>query len=193
MAAAVVAGIWVLVFWFMPSRWWGAQRMVPHWLIAVATGALLASLWWIWRQNSWVDAGYIGIWLLVAVIDANERIIPNRLVALSVLWSLVTFVWAARPVTASVGCGAGLLLTFLLIHFLTRGGIGMGDVKYSGAVGLALGWPLGLVALVLGIWTGGIYALVLLLMRAVKRHDSIPLGPFLVFGAILGLVGTIGH
>ncbi len=193
MAAVVVTAVWGLAFWLLPSRWWGATRALPRWLIGVATGALVASAVGWWRSDSWVDAGYIGLWLMVAVVDANERIIPNRLVALSIVWSLATFPWSGLPLTASIACAAGLTLTFVLIHFLTRGGIGMGDVKFSGAVGLALGWPLGLVALVIGIWAGGIYALILLLLRVVKRHDSIPLGPFLVLGAIIGLVGTIGH
>lgn len=193
MAAAFVTGIFGMAFWLIPARWWGSRQPIPYWLRGAATGVLLASLVWWWRQNGWIDAGYVGIWILVAVIDASERIIPNRLVAASVVWSVATMPWSGIPVTTSVACAVGLGLTFLLIHFLTRGGIGMGDVKYSGAVGLALGWPLGLIALVIGIWAGGIYALILLLLRAVKRHDSIPLGPFLVFGAIIGLVGTVGH
>lgn len=193
MAAVFVTGGWGLLLWLFPSQWWGAEMPLPRWLIGIGTGVLLASAVWWWRYDAWVDAGYVGIWLMVALVDANERIIPNRLVALSVLWTLVTWPWTGLPVTASCASALGIALTFLLIHFLTRGGIGMGDVKYSGTVGLALGWPLGLVALVIGIWAGGLYALILLLLRTVNRHDSIPLGPFLVFGAIVGLVGTIGH
>ena len=193
MAAAFVAGFFGIAFWLVPARWWGAGTPIPHWQRGVATGILLASLALWWRQDRWIDVGYMGLWIVVALIDARERIIPNRLVAASAAWSLVTIPWSGLSVTTSIACAMGLALTFLLIHFLTRGGIGMGDVKYSGAVGLALGWPLGLIALVIGIWAGGIYALILLLLRAVKRHDSIPLGPFLTFGAIIGLVGTMGH
>jgi leader peptidase (prepilin peptidase)/N-methyltransferase len=127
------------------------------------------------------------------MVDATERIIPNRLVVLSLGWSFATYPWTHFFAASSVACGLGLGLLLLLVHITTRGGLGMGDVKYSVALGVALGWPEGLLALVAGIWAAGLYALVLILARKAKRQDSIPLGPFLVFGGLLGLLGAIGR
>ena len=57
--------------------------------------------------------------------------------------------------------------------------MGFGDVKLAGLIGLMVGWPNVLVAVVGGIIVGGLVAAVLLLTRLKGRKDEIPFGPFL--------------
>jgi leader peptidase (prepilin peptidase)/N-methyltransferase len=88
---------------------------------------------------------------------------------------------------AAIGFAIGLLL-FLLIVILSRGGMGLGDVKMAALMGIMLGYPSVLVAIFLGIMAGGIVAIVLLAARKKGRKQAIPFGPFLALGTMLALI-----
>ncbi len=85
------------------------------------------------------------------------------------------------------GGAAGLGL-FLVLALIQRRGMGMGDVKLAGMIGLLLGYPEVLNALLLGILLGGIVAAGLLIARRVSRRGTIAYAPFLSAGAIVTLL-----
>ena len=73
---------------------------------------------------------------------------------------------------------------FLAMAVITRGGIGLGDVKLAMLIGAALGLPGGYQALVFGVLAGGVAILVLFLAGVVSRRQGVPYAPFLAFGAV---------
>lgn len=173
-------------------RWWGGSRAVPlrarFWLMiaVIGIGWLAPQLFphsWRWSYN-----GFVAIWAVVAWVDFSERIIPNRLVVATVAWALVESPQDGYHWLVALATGAGIFLFYLVVHLVTRGGLGMGDVKFSGAVGFGLGWPAGLTATVAGVWAAGLFAAWLLVARRRSGHDSIALGPFLALGGIVGLL-----
>jgi leader peptidase (prepilin peptidase)/N-methyltransferase len=76
--------------------------------------------------------------------------------------------------------GAGLLLVIALI---SRGGLGLGDVKLAGFAGLALGGPLILPALMITAFAGGLVA-ACLAFRVRRRSHPMPYAPFIAGGAL---------
>lgn len=118
-------------------------------------------------------------------IDLRERRLPNRLVlpgyaaavlGLAAQW-LVTGVF---PLVALLA-GAAYFLFLLLLGL--AGGMGMGDVKLGGVLGLAaglLGVMTAVISPLLAFLVGGVAALVVLLRRGRGAH--IPFGPFLLLG-----------
>jgi leader peptidase (prepilin peptidase)/N-methyltransferase len=80
--------------------------------------------------------------------------------------------------------GAGLMLGVALI---SRGGLGLGDVKLAGFVGLALGGPLILPALLITALSGGVVAAYLAL-RLRRRGLPMPYAPFIAGGALAVLL-----
>jgi prepilin signal peptidase PulO-like enzyme (type II secretory pathway) len=72
---------------------------------------------------------------------------------------------------------------FFLLALLTRGAMGLGDVKLAAATGALVGWPAMVAALLLGILAGGVAALLLLLTRRAGRKDYFAYGPYLASGA----------
>lgn len=76
----------------------------------------------------------------------------------------------------------------LAIYFLSRGGMGEGDVKLSLVLGFWLGWKAALVCLLLAFVMGGIIGTVLLATGIKSRKDPIPFGPYLCLGAYLALL-----
>lgn len=89
---------------------------------------------------------------------------------------------------------AGILMAFMIGGFfmgliiITRGkGMGGGDVKLGAFIGLMLGFPQSLLAIVTSFILGAIFSIILLI--AGKKHfgQSIPFGPFLVLGSLVSL------
>ena len=138
-------------------------------------------------------------WLLVvvAIIDADTRKIPNRLMYPLTPALLVLMVAAAlltdapeRALSALVG-GIGGFVVLLILALIQPRGMGMGDVKLAGFIGIGLGY-LDYAHVVLGIFggflAGGIIGIVLLATRIRSRRDMIPFGPYLAVGALVALL-----
>lgn len=90
---------------------------------------------------------------------------------------------------AAVG-GAALLALYLAAALVHPGGMGLGDVKLAGVLGMYLAWfgwgPLavgGFAAFLLG----GLYAVGLLVTRRAGRGSGIPFGPWMLAGAAVGI------
>jgi leader peptidase (prepilin peptidase)/N-methyltransferase len=135
--------------------------------------------------------------VVVAVIDASARKIPNRLTypltpALAVMVVVAGVMEGAPWSGVRALLGGVLAFTALLLVATTRpGSMGMGDVKLAAFIGIGLGY-LGWVQLVFGLATafvlGGVVALALLLLRRKGRRDLLPFGPYLAAGAVLTVV-----
>ncbi|MEO6825926.1 MAG: prepilin peptidase [Microbacteriaceae bacterium] len=120
-------------------------------------------------------------------VDVAEHRLPNAILLPGYALAAVALVWlamlAAEAVVVPLAAGAGFL-SFLLVMNLA-GGVGMGDVKLAGLLGIGLG-SLGLTAAVAGpvlaFVTGGIGGLVALLVPGGSTLHRIPFGPYLLLG-----------
>lgn len=79
------------------------------------------------------------------------------------------------------------LAFFLTIAYINPRGMGMGDVKLAGLIGLVTGFPLVIVALLIGILIGGLAAIIMLSLKLKGRKDVIAYGTFLAIGPIVTL------
>lgn len=136
-----------------------------------------------------LNVTFILLLVPIALIDLEHRIIPNRLTALGALLALVIGTVldpSGEPerLIAGVAAGGALLLAALAYP----GGMGMGDVKLAGVMGLFLGSavaPALLLALLLGVLFG---ALVVASKGArVARKTVVPFGPFLAAGSLVAV------
>jgi len=148
------------------------------WLAAYRTHSLLASL--VLASQAW-------FFLTVAVIDLEHRLVLNRMLALA-LPTLLLANWLGDgpPLSSALlGATAGFGL-FLGLALAWPGGMGMGDVKLAGVIGLVLGLNSLWIALLLGISAGGLAGLCLLI-RSQRRGQTLAYAPYLVLGAWLVL------
>jgi leader peptidase (prepilin peptidase) / N-methyltransferase len=134
--------------------------------------------------------------LALALIDLDTRRLPNVLVLPmyavgAVLLTAAAAVSGRWDLLAAAAIGmAGLGLGYLLLAVVRPGGMGMGDVKLAGALGLFLGW-LGVETLLVGAITGfllGGGAGVVMLLRGAGRKASLAFGPWLLAGAWVGIL-----
>src|SRR5271165_6365925 len=124
-----------------------------------------------------------------ALIDLEHRIIPNRLTGLGALAALAVGLAldpAGEPERLIAAAAAG---GFLLIAALAYpGGMGMGDVKLAGMMGLFLGASVA-PALLIALLTGVALGVVVIARKGAQagRKTAIPFGPFLALGALLAI------
>jgi leader peptidase (prepilin peptidase) / N-methyltransferase len=85
-----------------------------------------------------------------------------------------------------------LFLFYAAMAFGYRGGMGMGDVKLAGVLGLYLGYA-GLGPLLVGAFApfllGGVFSLVLIILGRAGRKSRIPFGPWMLLGSWVGILG----
>ena len=126
--------------------------------------------------------------ILITFIDLRLSIIPDQLnlfLALLGVGMIVAFPSHVEIVSRVIGAVFGLGF-FGLIILLTRGrGMGLGDLKLAGALGLLFGWPKIAVLVAIAFAVGGILAAVILLLKRKSLKDAIPFGPFLALASIL--------
>ena len=181
-------------------------------IVEFVTGALFAALY-LRYGISWellILLLYASLLIVLFITDYEHFILPNIVTYPGILLAaavalLVTLLqyrlsWALffagqdfmaifnnYFLCAIAGGVAGALLLFLVV-VISRGGMGMGDVKLAGLLGLMVGFPLVFVALFISIWAGGLVAVALLISGRKKRREMLPFGPFLCIGGLATLL-----
>lgn len=139
----------------------------------------------------------LAISIALAIIDIETQRLPDVIVLPAYPVGVVLLVASAllrgepsNLIVAGIGLVA-LLAFYAALAFGYRGGMGMGDVKLSGALGLYLGY-LGLGPLLIGAFApfvfGGLFALVLVVLKRAGRKSRIPFGPWMLAGSWLGIL-----
>lgn len=171
-----------------------------HPVLELASGLLLAAAYLNYGLTGpgAVAALFGLIMLLIFAYDLRHQIIPNVIVvpaiALALIVLLFQFVlfsnhvaWQLTPASAdpeSYLLAGGILgLFFLALSAVSKGTwIGGGDLKLAALIGLTVGWPAALVAVLLAYLVGTLYAVVLLVTKQATLKTSIAFGPMLVIG-----------
>jgi leader peptidase (prepilin peptidase)/N-methyltransferase len=136
------------------------------------------------------------ITIALALIDLDVYRLPNSIVLPSYLITAALFVPGviaggdAWPALRALTAMAALYGFFFLVHSISPNGMGFGDVKLAGLLGLYLGW-LGwssvVVGAFLGFLLGGAAGIGLMVFRNAGRKTAIPFGPAMLSGAVLAL------
>ena len=174
-----------------------ASRPGLAWQTAVGCGvtAGLVGLALGWDLALVVLLPLVPVCVALAVIDWRTKLLPTRLIApayaLTVVTVLVAFLAGDRDLQDLQRTGLGWLVyggMFFVLWFVYPRGLGYGDVRLAGLLGLALGW-VGWAELLLGIWAGLLLGGILggLLSLVLRRRDY-PFGPFMLLGALVGVV-----
>ena len=146
----------------------------------------------------------LAAWLILVVsgavlgfIDARTKYLPS-----AIIWPSYLLVGLALLVGAAVSGEWDALLraviagvvafgAFGLLWLVFPAGVGFGDVRLAGLLGLALGW-LGwsevAAGIYLGFFLGAVIGVLLRMVKVLKRRELFPFGPFMLVGALLGLL-----
>lgn len=184
----------------------GARIPLRHLLTELATALLFAFLWQRYGPSSrlFFETLYTAIFVLLFVIDLERRLILHATtlpaIALVIVGSFFLYRQDYNWRLALLGGGVGFFLVWgmylfghLFIRLMERirgqkigeVAFGFGDVTLTTFIGLVVGFPNVVFALLLGILLGGAGGAIYWLVKAVVRRDyslftAIPYGPFLI-------------
>jgi leader peptidase (prepilin peptidase) / N-methyltransferase len=169
----------------------GGPISVRYPLIEAATAALCVGAVLVHHSAVAVALALLLIVLTVpaAVIDLEHRIIPNRITGLGSVLALgvgLALDPSGEPTRLIASAAAGGFL--LLAALAYPGGMGMGDVKLAGMLGLLLGKAVA-PALLIALLSGTLVGAVVIARKGAKagRKTAIPFGPFLALGALVAV------
>jgi leader peptidase (prepilin peptidase) / N-methyltransferase len=134
--------------------------------------------------------------VVLALIDLDTHTLPNRIVLPSYIVG-IALLGAASILSGDYGAllragigMAALWLAYLAMALAYPGGMGFGDVKLAGVLGLYLAW-VGWGELAVGAFAafllGGLFSIGLIIARKAGRKSGIPFGPWMLAGAWVGI------
>ena len=195
----------VFSFLWLRRRCRYCQTPIPSRLfwVELGTGCLFAFTFWHFGLSAEfvITAFYGSLFIVLGVIDLRHGLILNKIVYPAAVVALIIDVLLPPPgfinLSLPLPClgvisgiiGGAIGFVFLLIPAVVyREGMGWGDVKMAGLIGLVTGSRLIIVALLMAVILGGLVAGVLLLLKIKKRKEGIPFGPFLSLATIVALL-----
>ncbi len=167
-------------------------------MVEAGTAVLFAAMGW-WLGASWELPAFLylaAIGVCLSLIDLDTRRLPNSIVLPSYL---VAFALLAVPAAVdgrwpdlgrSIVGGLIAFGLYFILAMVYPAGMGFGDVKLAGVLGLYLGW-VGWAALAVGVFSafviGAVVGIGLMAAHRGGRKTAIPFGPFMFLGALVGL------
>lgn len=134
--------------------------------------------------------------LSILVIDYKKQIIPNRInLTMFETGIIIAFLYGLSNVAITIDmilgmiAGIGCFLVIALIGYLIYGkdAMGIGDIKFIGALGLYFGFSNILSITIMSFLIGTILAIILIISKQKKINEYIPFGPFIVIAAFINI------
>jgi leader peptidase (prepilin peptidase) / N-methyltransferase len=164
------------------------RRLVAAMMILTGAGFLLAFLRFGLAARLPLACFFIAVMIVVAFIDWELMIIPNKIVVPAAVVGLAASI-ALNPgrwwVYLVAAFGAALFLFILAL--IWPGGMGGGDIKLALFMGGVLGTMV-IAAMFLAFLFGAVVGLILIASKLKTRKDHIPFGPYLALGSVLAIL-----
>jgi leader peptidase (prepilin peptidase)/N-methyltransferase len=189
----IVGALLNLVIERLPAR--ASTSPPPSWrrpVVAVSTAVLAVLTVLVRHRTHDLVLGLVLLAVLMPVvfIDLEHRLIPNKITAPAAVAAIIIGL-ATRPsgFGAQLIAGVAAFAFLFLFAVIYPRGLGMGDVKLAGVMGLYLAASV-VVALFAGLCGAAVLGVGVLTRRgmAAGRKTYIPLGPFLALGGIVGIL-----
>ncbi|NYE07808.1 prepilin signal peptidase PulO-like enzyme (type II secretory pathway) [Bacillus niacini] len=138
-----------------------------------------------WSTELVIAWTLISLMVIVFVSDIHYMLIPDKvLIVFTFIFLVERWFIPLSPWWDSLA-GAAVGFTLLLaIAFISKGGIGGGDIKLYAVIGLALGIKLVLISFFLATFFGAVFGLLGMLVGKVKKGKPMPFGPYIALGTI---------
>lgn len=183
----------------------GSAISIQYPVVELVSGLLLVLLGWFYFADAvpvffsatfakfLLVAIFFYILLAISVYDLRHKIIPDEfsfalLVAALVRAGLAFYeerAYGAETLPADIVSGIGLFAFFAGLWLVSRGRwMGFGDAKIAFSIGLFVGFPAAIFALLFAFWAGAIVGITLLAFGRATRKTEIPFAPFLAFGSL---------
>ena len=145
-----------------------------------------------------IPLAYFGTRL--SIVDLKSHRLPNQLVGWFTATQILTMSisgWMASDfarLLPALGIAAATMILYVLIYLLSRGSLGMGDVKFAFPLGLCVGWysaDYWLVAIFVSFLIAGLVAIIGLVTKQMTRKSRLAFGPYMFLGTFLVCVSEV--
>src|SRR3954451_12317867 len=136
-----------------------------------------------------LELPFAAMLIAVADIDLEHRIVPNKILLPLAVWGVgASAVVRTDALPELLIAGAGAFAFFLIAALIHPAGMGMGDVKLAGVMGLYLGLAV-VPALLIAFLLGSVVGIAMLARNgAAARKQGVPFAPFLALGGLAGVL-----
>ena len=136
-----------------------------------------------------LELPFVACLIALAGIDFDHKLLPNKIVYPMAAFGLVaTLLVDMDDLVENLIAGAGAFLFLFLAVLAYPRGMGMGDVKLAGAMGLYLGLSI-IPAMLIAFLSGSIVGLAIMAREGAQaRKKAVPFGVFLALGGIVGVL-----
>ena len=133
-----------------------------------------------------LELPFVAALIALAAIDFDHKLLPNKIVyPLAAYGVIATLLVDQDDLVENLIAGAGAFLFLLVAVIAYPRGMGMGDVKLAGAMGLYLGLSV-IPALLVAFLSGSLVGIVIIAREgAAGRKKAVPFGVFLALGGIV--------
>jgi leader peptidase (prepilin peptidase) / N-methyltransferase len=168
------------------------MRISPRYpLVELATAIVFAAVVAVrgFDDDLVLELPFVAALIALAAIDFDHRLLPNKIVyPLAAYGVIATLLVDQDDLVENLIAGAGAFLFLLVAVIAYPRGMGMGDVKLAGAMGLYLGLSV-IPALLVAFLSGSLVGVVIIAREgAAGRKKAVPFGVFLALGGIVGVL-----
>jgi len=136
-----------------------------------------------------IELPFVAVLIALAAIDLDVRLLPNKIVYPAAVWAVIAVaIVDIGELPEALIAGAAAFAFLLLAVLAYPAGMGLGDVKLAGAMGLYLG--LSIIPAMLTAFLAGSVVGVAIIVRegAAARKKAVPFGVFLAIGGLVGVL-----
>ena len=169
----------------------GMSISVRYPLVELATAIVFAAVVAVrgFDNDLVLELPFVAALIALAAIDFDHKLLPNKIVyPLAAYGVIATLLVDQDDLVENLIAGAGAFLFLLIAVIAYPRGMGMGDVKLAGAMGLYLGLSV-IPALLVAFLSGSLVGVVIIAREgAAGRKKAVPFGVFLALGGIVGVL-----
>jgi leader peptidase (prepilin peptidase) / N-methyltransferase len=169
----------------------GAPISVRYPAVELLTAASFAAVVAVrgFDDGLWLELPFVACLIALAGIDLDHKLLPNKIVYPMAAYGLViSLIVVTDDFPEHLIAGVGAFAFLMLAVLAYPSGMGMGDVKLAGAMGLYLGVSV-VPALLAAFFTGTVFGLAVIAREGAQaRKKAVPFGVFLAIGGLVGVL-----
>ena len=169
----------------------GAPISVRYPAVELLTAATFAAVVAVrgFDDGLWLELPFVACLIALAGIDLDHKLLPNKIVYPMAAYGLVvSLIVVTDDFPEHLIAGVGAFAFLLLAVLAYPSGMGMGDVKLAGTMGLYLGVSV-IPALLAAFLTGTVFGLAVIAREGAQaRKKAVPFGIFLALGGLVGVL-----
>lgn len=129
--------------------------------------------------------------IVLCVADYKYQILPDEMiiiVGIAAVLRLLLYIPAEHYITIVFSSMVSMGFYYILWYATNGRGMGFGDVKLAGVMGLLVGYPLIIFAHYIAFLTGASVGVILILTKYKSFKSKIAFGPFMLFGLLITIL-----